>query len=55
MDIFKNMVIIYSPVFLYESKKVYIGVIGSKRLDYEKIIPLVKLVAKNVAESIAGW
>lgn len=55
MDIFKNMVIIYSPVLLYESKKVYIGLIGSQRLDYSKLIPLVRFVARSVGESIAGW
>jgi len=55
MDIFKNMVIIYSPVIIYESKKVYIGLIGSQRLDYAKVIPLVRLVARSVTEGIAGW
>lgn len=55
MDLFKEMVIVYSPVMLYDSKKVYLGVIGPHRMDYSKIIPLVKLVAKQVSESIAGW
>lgn len=55
MDIFKNMVIIYCPILIYESKKVYLGVIGTQKLDYAKLIPLVKTVARNVAESIAGW
>jgi heat-inducible transcriptional repressor len=55
LDVFENMVIVYCPVMLYESKKVYLGVIGPERIDYAKIIPLVKEVARAVAESIAGW
>jgi heat-inducible transcriptional repressor len=55
MPIFKNMVIIYSPVLIYESKKVHLGLIGSQRLDYNKLIPLVRYVAKSVSDCIAGW
>jgi len=55
LDVFKQMVIIYCPLMLYESKKVCIGVIGSKRIDYNNIIPLVNLITKTVSESIVGW
>ena len=55
LEIFKHMVIIYSPLMLYESKKVYIGVIGSQRMDYNKIIPMVNLLTRTASESIAGW
>jgi heat-inducible transcriptional repressor len=55
LEIFKRMVIVYSPIMLYESKRVFVGVIGSKRMDYNKIIPLINLIAKTVSQSIAGW
>lgn len=55
LEVFKDTVIIYSLVNLYDHSKGYIGVIGPERIDYQKIVPTVDFVANTMEDVISGW
>ncbi len=47
--------IIYSPFNYYRGEKGFVSVIGPYGMNYRKIIPTVRKVAKFIDESIRGW
>lgn len=55
IEIFKNMVIVYSPIFISDNQEGYIGIIGPRRIDYTKVIPAVEYVADSINEISNNW
>ncbi len=55
IDVFKKMVIIYSPVSFYNDREGFIGVIGSVRMDYSKALPAVDFIANTINEIVSSW
>jgi transcriptional regulator of heat shock response len=39
----------------WDKEKSYVGVIGSKRMDYSKIIPILEEVKDSLEKSMSGW
>ncbi|MBU0975594.1 MAG: hypothetical protein ABIE03_04490 [Patescibacteria group bacterium] len=55
LDSLSDCSIVFSPFNYYRGAKGYIGVIGPKRMRYERIIPAVRTISEFIENSIAGW
>ncbi len=47
--------IVYHKIQISSDLTIWFGVIGSSRMNYPRIIPVVKNLAKNLKEATAGW
>lgn len=47
--------IAFSKVIMHKNQLGHIGVIGSRRMNYSKVIPLLKTVRESVEDSLRGW
>jgi heat-inducible transcriptional repressor len=55
LDVFQDVVIIYSLINLHDGVTGYLGVIGPQRMDYAKVIPTVDFIAANINRMVSGW
>ena len=51
----KETSIIYSKIHLQTDEQVIIAVIGSKRINYSEIIPVIKLLTNAINQNSNGW
>ena len=47
--------IAFTKIKLPQSNDGYIGILSSKRMDYEKVIPALKEIQEATKESLKGW
>lgn len=47
--------IVFSGIKLHGEKQGYISVVGSNRMQFRKVIPVVKYVAASIEEVVSGW
>jgi heat-inducible transcriptional repressor len=47
--------VVFSPFNYYRGTTGYIGVIGPRRMRYERIIPTVRTLSEFIENSVAGW
>lgn len=45
----------FTKIPFWDTEKAYVGIIGSKRMDYSKIIPILDEVRNSLVSSMAGW
>ena len=45
----------FSRIPFWDEDEAYIGVIGTKRMDYSVVIPALEEVKKALESSISGW
>lgn len=50
-----NEAFVFAPIFLHNSQKGYVAIIGPSRMDYARIIPTVQWVANAINQSMEGW
>ena len=53
-EIFNPYSFIFAPVQLSQGRKIYIGVVGPRRLQYRKLVPTVDYCARLLGE-VASW
>ncbi len=46
---------VFGKLSMYKGENGYLGVIGSSRMNYAKIIPIVRWMVRTVNESLRGW
>lgn len=54
-DELDNEAFIFAPVYLHNSQKGYVAVIGPNRMDYARVIPTVQWIANSINQSMEGW
>jgi heat-inducible transcriptional repressor len=54
-EVFHGMSIIYARVTLYNGMQGFIGVIGSERMNYSAIVPIVDYIARTSERVVGGW
>ncbi|MCC7289703.1 hypothetical protein IT417_00395 [bacterium] len=47
--------IAFTKVTLHQNKPAHMGVIGSRRMNYSEVIPMLKSVRNSVEDSLRGW
>ena len=55
LDSLFNCSIVYAPFKYFRHESGFIGVIGPRRLNYRKVIPLVRKISFFIEDSIRGW
>lgn len=51
----ENCSIAFTKVALWDRKPAHMGVIGSKRMNYARVIPALATVQESVESSLRGW
>lgn len=51
----ENCTIAFTKLSLRKRKDAHMGVIGSRRLNYSRVVPLLKAVRESVENSLKGW
>ena len=51
----QGMALIYCRVSLFNNVQGYLGVIGSERINYSMIVPIVDYIARTTEQVVAGW
>ncbi len=47
--------LVFAPFKFYRGRNGFIGVFGSCRLNYGKVVPAVRLISEFIEDSIRGW
>lgn len=51
----QDCVIAFTPLNLHRNTFAHMGIIGSRRINYTKVIPLLNSVKNSVENSLRGW
>jgi heat-inducible transcriptional repressor len=54
-DNFSKYAVVFTKVNLPGTKHGFIGLIGPNRMNYSKVIPVVKTIANNIETVLKGW
>ncbi len=55
VDNLTDCAIAFTKIPFWEKEKSYVGIIGSKRMDYGKVLPALSEVKKALESSMSGW
>ena len=47
--------VIYSKIYLQTEEPIIIAIIGSKRINYSEIIPVIKMLTQAINQKNSGW
>lgn len=45
----------FTPIPFWGQEKAYVGILGSKRMDYTKVVPVLREVKNALDNSTSGW
>lgn len=51
----KECSLAFIPLKFWNNRTGYMGVLGSRRLDYKSVIPALRIVRDSVQDSLQGW
>lgn len=52
---FGSLSLAFTKLPFWKDRNGYMGVVGSRRLDYSKVIPLMNTIKNSVESSLRGW
>lgn len=55
VDNLADCAIAFTKIPFWEKERSYVGIIGSKRMDYGKVLPALNEVKKALENSMSGW
>lgn len=55
MENLRNCAFVFVPVDYVGDSRGYVGVLGPRRMNYPRVIPLVRAVKQQVENSVKGW
>jgi heat-inducible transcriptional repressor len=55
IDNLANCALAFTSIPFWGKEESYVGVIGSKRMDYAKVLPVLKEVKSSLESSMSGW
>lgn len=55
IDNLANCAIAFCKIPFWNKENAYVGIIGSKRMDYSKVLPVLNEVKSSMENSMTGW